>query len=194
VRARFLVDATGRCCALGRRLGARRRHADALVAVVRQVPRHRDPAFGHAIVVEACAAGWWYAAPTPHGHVLAFLTDHDLLEAPAAGSGARVVAADSAVFEGAAPRGWVAVGDAFASHDPLFGFGVIRALTDGIAAGDAIAASLHARDRRALDEYHGRRLSEYDRYLDGLRYWYAREAEWPLSRFWSRRMPPPTAR
>ena len=191
LHARFLVDATGRCRALGRRLGARRRHFDTLVAVVRRVPRHPDPAYGHAIVVETCSAGWWYAAPTPNGHVLAFLTDHDLLDAGQPRGDAHVVAADSAVFDGDAPAGWLAVGDAFASHDPLFGTGVIHALGDGIRAADAIAAHAATGDRGPLDALHDTRLTEFERYLEGLRHWYTRERAWPASRFWSRRMAPP---
>ena len=189
--ARVLVDATGRCRALGRRLGARRRRIDTLVAVVQRVARHPDPAYGHAIVVETCSAGWWYAAPTPNGHVLAFLTDHDLLDRAPARGHAEVVAADSAVFDGGAPDGWLAVGDAFASHDPLFGTGVVHALRDGIRAADAVADHVATGGRGALDALHARRLTEFDRYLDGLRHWYARERGWPASRFWSRRMAPP---
>lgn len=191
LRARFLVDATGRCCALGRRLGARRRHLDKLIAVVRRAPRHADPRYGHAIVVETCPAGWWYAAPTPNGHVLAFLTDHDLLDRVRPGGEVHIVAAESAVFDGASPSGWLAVGDAFASHDPLFGTGVIHALRDGLRAADAVAVQARTGDPSALDALHDHRLTEFDRYLDGLRHWYAREREWPASRFWSRRVTPP---
>ena len=77
LHARFLVDATGRSRALGRRLGATRRHFDQLVALVARVPRNQDLAYDNAIVVEARPDGWWYAAPVPDGHVIAYLTDRD---------------------------------------------------------------------------------------------------------------------
>ena len=188
VRARFLVDATGRRCALGRRLGARHARFDKLVALVVRVARNVDPAYAHAIVVEAVPGGWWYASPVPNGHALAYLTDRDLVPPGlAARAGLRVVAADSALIEPGTQPHWLAVGDAYAAHDPLCGWGVGRALCNGIAAADAIHASLERDDDAPLDAYHAARRAEYESYLDGLIRHYSQEGRWSASPFWARR-------
>ena len=77
IAARYLVDATGRAGAIARRLGARPQLHDRLVALTARVPR--NPAFDHAMVISTAADGWWYAAPVPQGHVLAYFTDSDLV-------------------------------------------------------------------------------------------------------------------
>ena len=188
LRARFLVDATGRRCALGRRLGARHARFDKLVALVVRTARNVDATYAHAIVVEAVPDGWWYASPVPDGHALAYLTDRDLVPPGlAARAGLRVVAADSSLIEPGAQTQWLAVGDAYAAHDPLCGWGVGRALCNGIAAADAIRASLERDDDAPLDAYHAARRAEYDSYLDGLTRHYSQEGRWPASPFWARR-------
>jgi flavin-dependent dehydrogenase len=191
VRARFLVDATGRRCALGRRLGARHTRFDTLVALVARAAPNADASYAHAIVLEAVPGGWWYASPVPGGHALAYLTDRDLVPPGlAAREGLRVVAAGSALIEPGAHRHWLAVGDAYAAHDPLCGWGVERALRNGIVAADAIRASLERGNDAPLDAYHAARRGEYARYLDDLARYYSLEGRWPASPFWARRARP----
>jgi flavin-dependent dehydrogenase len=189
LRARFLVDATGRRCALGRRLGAHHVRFDKLVALVARVERNVDAAYAHAIVVEAAPGGWWYAAPVPDGHALAYLTDRDLVSPRIiARAGLRIVAADSALIVPGKQPHWVAVGDAYAAHDPLCGWGVVRALRNGIRAADAILAALERGDGAQLEAYHVACREEYARYLDGLTRHYSQEERWPASPFWARRV------
>ncbi len=188
LRARFLVDATGRRCALGRRLGARRRRFDRLVALVALVARNPDAAYAHAIVVEARPGGWWYASPVPRGHALAYLTDRDLVPAGfAARAGLRIVAADSTLIEPGTQTHWLAAGDAYAAHDPLCGWGVTRALRNGIHAADAIREFLEHDTPSSLEAYHAARRAEFDEYLDGLVRHYSREERWAEAPFWTRR-------
>jgi flavin-dependent dehydrogenase len=188
LRARFLVDATGRRCVLGRRLGARHRRFDRLVALVARVARNADAAYAHAIVVEAQQNGWWYASPVPHGHALAYLTDHDLVPAGAAArAGLRIVAADSALIDPGPQTHWLAAGDAYAAHDPLCGWGVTRALRNGVHAADAIREFFERGTSSPLDAYHAARRAEFDDYLDGLVRHYSREERWAASPFWTRR-------
>jgi flavin-dependent dehydrogenase len=188
LRARFLVDATGRRCALGRRLGARHSRFDKLVALVACAAPNPDPAYAHAIIVEAVPDGWWYASPVPDGHALAYLTDRDLVPPRlAARAGLRIVAADSALIEPGTHGHWLAVGDAYAAHDPLCGWGVVRALNNGIAAADAIRALLARVDDAPLDAYHAARRAEFARYLDGLTQRYSLEGRWTASPFRARR-------
>jgi hypothetical protein len=66
--------------------GPRPRVHDRLVALTAALRRNRDKEFDHAMVIEATLHGWRYAAPVPNGHVLAFLTDSDLVPRELAGS------------------------------------------------------------------------------------------------------------
>ena len=81
VRARFMVDATGRRSSFASTQGARHIVYDQLAGVfvffrfpsVDSVPDTYTS-------VEACEDGWWYTAMLPDGHmVVAFMTDADVL-------------------------------------------------------------------------------------------------------------------
>lgn len=85
--------------------------------------------------------------------------------------------------------GWLAVGDAAASHDPLSSSGIARALDSGVRAGIALArvgrddsvgeAVLHAL-AAAQHVATGQYLGTWSRY-------YQMEQRWPDSVFWRRR-------
>jgi flavin-dependent dehydrogenase len=83
--ARWVIDATGRRCVIGRRHGRRRRQ-DRLVAAYAVFPDRdaagRDhPAAAEArTLVEAAPHGWWYTTRIPAGRLVAHLTDVDLAE------------------------------------------------------------------------------------------------------------------
>lgn len=64
LRARVLVDATGRNAHLARSLGARRALFDTLVGVVVYWEGVAAAEQGH-LVVETAREGWWYSAPLP---------------------------------------------------------------------------------------------------------------------------------
>jgi flavin-dependent dehydrogenase len=187
LRARFLVDATGRARSLGRRLGATRRQIDRLVALVARVPRNGDPSHDHSMVVQTRRDGWWYAAPTPDAHVLAFLTDSDLVPADLRRTALRTVPANSALTDVGVTDGWLPVGDAFAAHDPLCGSGVERAINSGIIAADAILALLDTSDPEPLLGYRQRCVEEFHFYLKELAHYYALERRWSTAEFWARR-------
>jgi flavin-dependent dehydrogenase len=184
---RFVVDATGRARAIARRLGVRPHIHDRLVALTAVIPRNKSTAFDHAMLIETTPQGWWYAAPVPQGHVLAFFTDADI--APHNLRGAfRTVAANSALTPTAGTEGWLAVGDACAAHDPLCGWGVHRAMTNGLLAAEAIATDLSQHSKLALSAYAHRCRQQFDDYLAGLARHYSREQRWADAPFWHRRM------
>ncbi|MAM72426.1 NAD(P)/FAD-dependent oxidoreductase [uncultured Tistrella sp.] len=76
VRARWLIDATGRRAALARQLGAGRLRDDRLIAIFARISvtdgPMADPGFDRT-VIEAVPEGWWYAARLPSGAVMAAL-------------------------------------------------------------------------------------------------------------------------
>ncbi len=91
VRARMLIDASGRAAWLARHLGARRLVDDRLVCGwTRLAEPSASPGLTHVI---AEPDGWWYSAPLPNQQrVLAFHTDSDLDAAHDAGERASLLA------------------------------------------------------------------------------------------------------
>lgn len=215
VTAKLVLDGTGRTAAVARRLGVRRRNRDRLVCgwVYGTVERETNGSAGFS-AIEAEEAGWWYTAPLPGGRrVLAFHTDADLAEAAVARSatalpnraarlpglgpvlretgfstaaGSGYTAAHSSALETPAGPGWMALGDAALSFDPLSSQGVFNALYTGFVAAKTGHGVLAGHDG-AFGEY-AAAISRIDAaYLHHLRYWYGHERRWPSAPFWRRR-------
>jgi flavin-dependent dehydrogenase len=208
----FVVDATGRAAWLARRQGARRVAYDRLVGIVgvREGAAYPD----HRLYLEAFESGWWYATALPGGHgVAACMTDADALpRAPArisafwrdslrhaprtaeligpegAATVVRTVTAGTSRLESVCGPGWVAVGDAAASYDPLSSRGIGMALATGVAAAAVVARALREGQPGALAAYSDWLRADYSRYLDEWRRYYAGAAtRWPASSFWTSR-------
>jgi 2-polyprenyl-6-methoxyphenol hydroxylase-like FAD-dependent oxidoreductase len=214
--ARVLVDATGKTASLARRLGEPRRRLDRQVAVVAPIACPAG-AVDHRTVVEACELGWWYTVRLPDegagiGVMAALVTDADLVAAvgltrpgvwhrcllamehtgarlppgrPAAAP--RVVAAHSAWLARVAGEGWLAVGDAAASHDPLSASGIVRALGGGIAAAGALHALVARGNAEGLRRYAAAQAQDYRLYAATRARYYQIEQRWPDAVFWRRR-------
>ncbi len=202
VRARLLVDATGRAAAVAHRLGARRLVADRLVCAYAVLPARAAAARS---VVESCEDGWWYATPLPDGRTLAALfTDPRLCRARGyRRSGAwqqalratrhvgsiagvarlrgpvRVVSATPHCLERSAGVEWVAVGDAAAAYDPLSSSGLTLALLSAEAAATALAAG-----GAALQIYSEAVHQRFISYASERRALHRLETRWPSSDFW----------
>jgi flavin-dependent dehydrogenase len=211
VRARLLIDAGGRGSKLAATHGARRTISDRLICGWTRAVRGGLP--GGVTQIEAEADGWWYAAPLPDGGgLLALHTDADL---PAARSGrspaalldrARALpmlgtllgcgdwhravggycAAHSAWLDRPTGDGWIAVGDAALSFDPLASQGLFNALYTGLAAAEACDRALEgdAAGLREIDDEHAAVARTYRAHLAA---WYGAETRWPSSPFWWRR-------
>ncbi len=204
-----LVDATGRAAAIARARGAHWRRADRLVAVIGVVPMPPEAAVQQTLLVEAVAAGWWYSVPLPGGSLLAaHLTDAGDVRSSDGGAGAlwrerlagalhtrarlpvgakpdevMVRQAASGSLDRCAGQGWLAVGDAAFTVDPLSAAGLGKALSSGLAAANAISASLGG-DATALDGYADAATAAFDRYLERRAQVYGQERRWPGSPFW----------
>jgi flavin-dependent dehydrogenase len=217
IRCRWVIDATGRRCAIARSCGARRQRRDALIGLfvrLRPTPhacgrQDRDA----RTLIEAAPDGWWYTALTPNGHrVLTYLTDADLiypsLHTPAGylalldqthhlrhymsahgytfETTPRGAPAQSSWLEPPIGEGWLAVGDAAISFDPLSAQGILTALFTGMTAGRALHAHLTG-DRGALTAYRARLIAINAAYLRNRTTFYRLERRWPHHIFWSRR-------
>jgi flavin-dependent dehydrogenase len=170
--ARCVVDATGRPAALARRLGARREHADRLLAFAAVFERGADDLDGRTLV-EASCDGWWYSAllpgSRPSRRMVVYCTDpgtatrrqiaeaatYCRLLATTTLVGPAVLAAGYALAEGPtghpagssrlrplAGPGWLAVGDAAMACDPLSSQGLKSALEGARQAASALGRQL----------------------------------------------------
>jgi len=208
-----LVDATGRSAAPARRLGGSRITHDRLIGLVGLISAPVDgDCRDRRTLIEAVECGWWYSALLPDGrHVAAFMTDADLLPPGSVARGTfwrrwlqeachtqarlglvppgialRIVSAGSACLQDVTGPGWLAVGDAALSFDPLSSQGVTWALESGLAAARALDAYLGG-DQRATEDYAHRVGIDFAAYLRARGETYAREHRWPNSPFWRRR-------
>lgn len=213
VRARFVLDATGRASTLARRLGATRVAHDQLVGIYGFFRKATSGAQPEPLtLIEAMESGWWYSVPLPgEGLLAAFMTDADLythagrrhtsywkaqLEraphtlkrtAPFTLDGeTRVASANTSRLSPVCGKGWIAAGDAAAAYDPLSGDGVCRALLAGIHSATAILAGQPG-DESALAQYSETSEKEFKAYLRTRAMYYNREQRWPESTFWARR-------
>ena len=215
VRARFLIDATGRRSAIARRLGARREVYDHLISVAMHY--RVAPHDGGYTLVEAVRDGWWYSAPVPPDRLVVMLmTDADICRrlnlsdavtwssalaatehtaervrgAARAWGPTTVSAVSHRLRRGGAGGHWLAAGDAALGVDPLSSSGIVRALAMGEAAGDAITQLAGGGTDLTADyeDWVDAQLADYLRDRDA---YYELEGRWPDEPFWQRRRPTP---
>jgi flavin-dependent dehydrogenase len=175
----WIIDASGRHAAVARRLGIRRRRFDRQFAVVGWLQTEADDEDA-TLTVEGGAGGWWYSARLPHGRRVAALITSDRPDlrtwekrlrstrhiAPLLRSyrccGPLVVRpAESSMLERSTGAGWIAIGDAAASYDPVASRGLVAALESGIAAAALVAAS-----SERLAAYHADLEQRFMHYLE----------------------------
>ncbi|MBC8073411.1 MAG: tryptophan 7-halogenase [Deltaproteobacteria bacterium] len=198
-----VVDATGPTARIARQLGAVRFDHDRMIAwTLRLGAAQRDAECEEVLLVEPTPDGWWYAASPPGDDVVAvFVSDpttrlhgEDAWRAHldravsirARCTGRELVAPPRphSLVVGRLDRcsgpGWLAVGDAALSRDPLAAVGMTSALEGGIAAAAAIADG-------CVDTY-GRDLdTAFEEHLDVRATFYRAQTRWPESQFWRRR-------
>lgn len=210
----WLLDATGRPAALSRRLGARRRRIDRLVAFQARLVPAAGTDCDASPIVEAANSGWWYSTLLPGDERLAcFFTDADLAHDSGLRSKTGFMAslertcvisslvrrhgywcreaprgtdASTAWLDVAAGPGWLAIGEAAVSFDPLSARGVASALHAGMRAAHAVHAALGG-DARAIGRHLLNQRAIVWNYLHQVRDVYSWERRWPRSEFWRRR-------
>lgn len=216
VTTRFVVDATGSASRFARSMGAIRRFHDRLsyVAAFLEVPA--SITVSRLTLLEAVEYGWWYAARLPERRVAVALasdpeivkqeglhrqdawlarlreTRHlsdELIDCRPAHGGTVLRTAPSFVLDRPCGTGWLAVGDAASSYDPISSQGIYKALLDGLEAAEPIARWLgDAIDAAGpLDDYAAAVAARFADYLGNRNYFYEIERRWPAAPFWLRR-------
>ena len=208
IETAFAVDATGRSARVARSMGRRREQLDFLCCVGATVPSDSVTA-SSTLRIEAAPYGWWYVAPNGSDHsFVGLVSDADILRSQRAqdgGAWARLFTGTTLARGGVTPphvesfacsssrldqvsgEGWLAVGDAAATFDPLSSLGVVHALVSARQGCNTIANFLSGtsewsreydiESRRIFDAYQTTRASHY-----------ALERRWPRSPFWARRV------
>ena len=213
--ASWIIDASGRRADIGRALGARRVAADSLIAVMTRV-RRRDGTRDRDRVtfVEAVSDGWWYTAADADGRrVMAYFTDAAHESARQARSDAGFIAlwnatahlqthvapADHLFVEAPGIRpasttrlsrvggeGWLAVGDAVATFDPISSQGILTAAYTGLRAAECVLRA-RAHGHRVAGDYQQFIDRVYDAHLAQRLSCYASERRWADTPFWRAR-------
>ncbi|MBV8829069.1 MAG: tryptophan 7-halogenase [Acidobacteriaceae bacterium] len=208
LRARFVIDSSGRRASFASKCGARRVADDHLIGVCGLLPAHGRE---RATLVEAQADGWWYSSLLPGSRlIVAWMSDADLIRSqrlcdterwiahvrqsewtreriggPLLGS-LRAWSARSERLIPAHGDGWIAAGDAASAYDPLSSLGILKALRSGKIASFVAIDWLEGRD--SAERYESIVEREYAGYCETKRYFYGQEQRWPGSPFWSRRV------
>jgi flavin-dependent dehydrogenase len=165
VRARWIVDATGPAARFCSHAGARRIVDDRMYGLARYATICAG-SMTMQILLEADDDGWWYAARLPDDRVVVLFASEvetaRRLKARGHEGFERMLGATKLIAPTLAKleleskeyfempiyssrldrpegEGWLAVGDAAASYDPIVARGITKALEDSVAAGRRIA-------------------------------------------------------
>ena len=213
IDAAFVVDATGRLAAFAAHQGVQKSFEDRLLAVFMFFQFDPADEFTETYtLVEACEQGWWYSALLPDGKLaVGFMSDSDIIKSRrlisfrvwldllettrhtrkrvtnAQPVGAPVTyPASSRRLAQTAGNGWLAVGDAATTFDPLSSAGIMKGLRSGVLASYAIGDFFKG-NTSGLEKYEALLRREFETYLATRADYYGREKRWTNSVFWQRR-------
>jgi flavin-dependent dehydrogenase len=216
IRTGFVVDATGRAAKVARALGVAVQQHDNLAGIYRFYSIEEDlDKPDYSTLIESASNGWWYSARLPQGQrVVALMTDHDLIKNQSLSAVAMfeqalqatrfisdklkretrskpgrkpvVTAAHSQSLKRVADQGWLAVGDAAYTFDPLSSLGIFKALRMAILASYAVHDHFHNK-QQGVEKYQKLAQAELENYAAKHQQYYAEEQRFADYPFWSRR-------
>ena len=145
-----------------------------IIALMTDADLARQRRFAQSTTWEAClahlphTAARWYIAQSP--------------------SAVQTTAAHTQTLSKVVGEGWLALGDAASTFDPLSSVGIFKALRSGIYAAYAIKDFFAGRSK-ALPTYAQFIQSEFAAYWQTRQAYYAQENRWSDVPFWKRRSP-----
>jgi flavin-dependent dehydrogenase len=178
-----IVDATGKSSCFARLMGSRRIMQDHLVAVSCICKRSGAML---PLLIEPVCTGWWYSFGLPQGQLLvALVTDPKLVKLSAemresfwdamlgealytrkrigpCENVLHVSSAESARLDRMSGEGWLAIGDAAMSFDPLSSHGLCSAIEQAIDAAELV--SVHGYDEAPRVAFETRRKDLFEQY------------------------------
>lgn len=207
ITSKYLIDASGRQCHVGRQLGAKIFKADELVAVGAFLEFNKDKPLEHEIFLESVEDGWWYYALLPNNKILVTLfTDAKIIKEKRLSSIKNwsnalqntvhmkhkvsgtisyeklwVRNAFSHITDFSMIPDFIAIGDAAVSFDPISSMGIGFAISS--ACNGALAIIDGSKERIAI--YQSDLHNIYHHYLDTRAQYYQQEVRWLNSTFWN---------
>jgi flavin-dependent dehydrogenase len=217
ISAKFVIDAGGRLSPFAKLQGEQRQPFDHLISCWATIPNTIKNKMG---VICAVEKGWWYSAPLPNQQrVVALQTDSDLITrglnkdgqlflqqakaimpiAKVLGSECEqiklhgIASANSTRLNQVAGIGWVALGDAATSFDPLSSQGMYNAMACAMQLSDLLKVSGLIKSpnvnlaQQVQMAYSGQIEQIWHYYVQHKNVFYGQERRWTSSPFWSRR-------
>jgi len=214
VRSPWLIDATGRRAMVARQMGKSRLILDQLISIYVTATSDTGADRDSRTFIESRPEGWWYIALMPNRRrTVGFQTDADLIrdqdwrdpawlqkrfcetrhlavlletqgyrfDAPA-----QITSAHSGRLEQCFGEGWLAVGDAAQSFDPLSGQGIFNALITGQKAAEALLQDWPEANAGVM-EYGTSMEDRWAQFLQNRQQNYLMEQTWKQLPFWLRR-------
>jgi flavin-dependent dehydrogenase len=211
IAAKWLIDATGRRALVARKAGAKRETLDQLVAVYCVASSTTGSDQDSRTFIESCPDGWWYSALMPSGRrTVSFQTDADLLPGQEWRTAEwfskhlretrhisklldghdytfiglpQLTSAHSGRLDRFSGDGWLAIGDAAMSFDPLSGQGILKAMQSGMKAAEVIIT----KSPEARSDFDQWNETTWNHFAQSRTSYYSMEKRWPDSPFWARR-------
>jgi len=213
VKARYLIDATGRMGSISRKIGITSKRYDELAAVGKFFYFESSDTVKQEIVIESTEEGWWYCASLPDRKMtLTFFSDAPVIKenrfektenwnrllsktkhirhkvSPASSEGKLWVKnAFSQVTDSSSCKNFLAVGDAAASFDPVSSMGIGFAISSACHAAKAVIDAESGHENTFLN-YQENINTIYRQYLQTKTFFYRKEQRWSDSDFWRKRI------
>lgn len=196
---------------MARKLGVRRNALDLLVALHGVAGRGDGTDCDSRTFIESCPDGWWYSALVPgNRRIVSLQTDADLLPRHAWKTRKwlverlgqtrhlsrllqkhgyeligppRLTSAHSGRLQQFGGEGWLAVGDAAMSFDPLSGQGILNAMQSGTKAAQMLVSD-RAGSLTTMEKWHEQVWEEFSKRRKS---YYSMEQRWCDAIFWKRR-------
>lgn len=217
IKAKFIIDATGRQAHFAKSLNVKRQSIDTLIACWATMPNYLENTMS---TISASENGWWYSAVVPNNkRIMAFQTDADLIDknsikeldffielAKENKQMAQIlektkselkfhgtVAANSTRLEEIVGQRWATLGDAAISFDPLSSQGMYNAMASAMQLTDLLIEmnfihSNNAEKEKQFQEKYTRQIDQiWNSYLQHKKLFYSAEMRWKESSFWKRR-------
>ncbi len=212
IKAKYLVDASGRQSHVCRKIGASYTKQDDLAAVGAFLYYPEAKMIENEILIETVEDGWWYYAALPNNQVVVTLfTDTEIIKDQKLQKIANwsdklsktahikikvkdailnkklwVRNAFSHKIDAIDKKNFLAVGDAVASFDPISSLGIGFAMSSACHSAKAIMDDSEF-NLDSVGEYQKSIKSIFDEYLETKSFFYKKEQRWNDSPFWRKR-------